>query len=203
MQKLLLLFISSSYDVEVLIPISYTFSKCRSCFSCSFYLPLMQKFLSFFCFTFFLFLLILPSSNTEVLILVDFTVLLCRRYYSCSFMLLPCRDFYFRSVHVHRMLFSLFIPPISNVEDVIFLHFIFLLWRNCYSCSFHLLLMPKLLLSFILFSLYAGVSTLVSFNFAPCTTCYFSSFHLLPMQNLLFSFISHSSSFYLPIMEKL
>lgn len=148
-------------------------------------------------------MLILPSSNTEVLILVDFTVLLCRRCYSCSFMLLPCRDFYFRSVHVHRMLFSLFIPPISNVEDVIFLHFIFLLWRNCYSCSFHLLLMPKLLLSFILFSLYAGVSTLVSFNFAPCTTCYFSSFHLLPMQNLLFSFISHSSSFYLPIMEKL
>ena len=124
---------------------------------------------------------------------MDFTVLLCRSCYSCSFMLLPCRDFYSRSVHVHRMLFSLFIPPISNVEDVIFLHFIFLLWRNCYSCSFHFLLMPKLLLSFILLSVYASVSTLVSFNFAPCRTCYFCSFHLLPMQNLLFSFISHSS----------
>lgn len=132
MQKLLLLFISSSYDVEVLIPISYTFSKCRSCFSCSFYLPLMQKFLFFFLFYL-------------LLILVDFTFLQHRSSYSCWFHGPPVQKVLFLFIHVTPMQRFLFSFSSRSSHVVFLVHSPYLQCGRCYFPSFHFSSMEKLL----------------------------------------------------------
>ena len=105
MQKLLFSFISHFFHgegfirvnfafshSEVLILIHFVFFLCRSCYSCSFHLPPMQKDISSYISPFrlllvqkLLFLFPLSSSHGEVVILLHFILFSCRGSYSCSF----------------------------------------------------------------------------------------------------------------------
>lgn len=160
MQKLLFSPISSFSHAEVIIVFHFTFLPWRrfysifirillfrSCNSCSFCLPSMQKLLFLFVSVFLmqklLFLFILCSSHGEVVILVHFIFLSCRSPCSCS----------------------LHIPP----------------WRNSFSLPFHIILLQKLLVSFIAHSSRAKVLNLVHFTSLQCRSFYFRWFHLPPI----------------------
>ena len=102
MQKLLFSFISHFFHGEGFIRVNFAFSHsevvilihfvfflCRSCYSCSFHLPPMQKllfsFVSVLLMQKLLFLFPLGSPYGEVVILLHFILLSCRGSYSCSF----------------------------------------------------------------------------------------------------------------------
>ena len=127
MQKLLTLFISLFFNTGVFTLVDFTFLPCRSCYLRSLHIPPMQKLLLSFIF---------PSSHVGSLVYA--TYLQSRSCYFLSLKLSP----------MEKLLLSFsslsFILLFSNPDVVILFHFTFTLFRRCYPCPCHLLLMHRL-----------------------------------------------------------